>query len=182
MKTKNVLILIISIILICIPTQAFAWLTHETYIACNKINFSISALMNLMSFIVIIGYITGTLGYIRYSKQERKQKINNILIWLVITILQTAILMLGAKGVYKVGMEEYWIDTGRIKQVSEIRGFFSSMMRVTALTTILTYLISGIIYFAKSEEEKYKKFKKLVKWELIVAIVLIITLYIAKIL
>ena len=29
-----------------------------------------------MSFIVIIGYITGTLWYIRYSKQERKQKIN----------------------------------------------------------------------------------------------------------
>jgi len=138
--------------------------------------------MRIMAFIAIIAYITGTLGYVRHSKEEKKQKISNILIWLVITVLQVTLLLFGAVGVYKVGMEEYWLDSGRINQVNGVRGFLSSLMRVTALTTILTYLISGIIYFAKSKEEKYAKIKKLLKWQIIVAIILMITLYIAKIL
>ena len=182
MKTKNVLILIIGIILICIPTQVFAWLPHETIERCNPINFFISALMRMMAFIVAIGYITGALGYLRYSKKGGKQKAKNVLLWLVIAILQIAILLFGAAGVYKVGMEEYWIDSGRINQVSEVRGFFSSLMRVTALTTLLTYLINGILYFAKSKDEIYVKIKKMLKWQVIVAIVLTITLTIAKIL
>ena len=182
MKTKNVLILIIGIILICIPTQVFAWLAHETIERCNPINFFISALMRVMAFVVAIGYITGAIGYVRYSKKERKQKAKKVLLWLVMVILQIAILLFGAFCIYKVGMEEYWVDTGKINQVNEVRGFFSSLMRITAVTSLITYLISGIIYIAKSKDEIYVKIKKMLKWQVIVAIVLTITLTIAKIL
>ena len=138
--------------------------------------------MRMIVFAIVIGYITGALGYLRYSKKDGKQKAKNLLLWLIIVILQIAILLFGASGVYKVGIEEYWIHTGKINKVNEVRGFFSSFMRVTALTTFLTYLINGIIYFVKSKEETYVKIKKILKWQLLVAIVLTTTLTIAKIL
>jgi len=53
MKLRKVpLSIIISAMLISIPTGAFAWLQLSTYEACNVINSLISGLLKMIAFII----------------------------------------------------------------------------------------------------------------------------------
>lgn len=167
MKIKKVIIIIISIFLMCIPTKAFAWLQYDTYNACNKVNICISLLLILVAIIICIAYISISISYIRHSKKEKSQKVKDLLKWLVITIIQISVLIFGALGVGKIGMEWYWYPSGERFQFNEIDGYISNSIRIIAFISIIAYIVTAIIYFFKSKKENDKKLINLVKWQII---------------
>ena len=171
MKLKKYILLIIfiSIILFIIPTQSLAWLVKDIVYACNKINLCIAWILRIVGIIIAIAYISLSIGYLKYSKKEKKQKIKNILNWLIITVLQIAILFIGAFAVTEIGMEEYWYPTWERFQFSEIDGYISNGIRITALISIVAYIITSIIYFFKSKKENNQKIINIAKWQLITA-------------
>jgi len=180
MKLKKGLIIaiIISITLMFIPTEVFAWLAKDTYEACNIINMCISGLMRMTVFIITISFITLSIRHIRYSEKETKQKAKNILIWLVITIIQITILLLGATWVTQVGMETYW-STGERYQFHEIDGYISYAIRIVAMFLIVFYIIKSFVYWVQSEKEDIQKIINLAKWQMITATVVVILLILA---
>jgi len=181
MKTKKVLIFIVSIILMSIPITSLAWLPPgSTYIAPNKINLGISAILSMTAFVVCISYITMAMGYLRVSDDEGKQKAKNIFMWLIITIMQVTILVIGAYWVKEIGMEKYLFPSRERYQTSALSGYISSGLRLTALASILIYIIKGIRYYFKSEEETKNKVIKLAKWQLALDTIVVILLICAK--
>ena len=77
--------------------------------------------------------------------------------WSIITIIQIVILLLGALGVYKIGIELYWNHTGERFQINEIDGYISNFIRIIVLVAIIVYIIIAIIYFFKSKKRKIEK-------------------------
>ena len=180
MKIKKVVLsIIISITLIMIQTQVFAWLPYDVYDACNKVNICISVVLIIIAIIIFITYITSSIAYIRRSNKEKEQKIKKVRKWLIITIIQIAILILGALGVWKIGIEWYWNHTGERYQFHEIDGYISNSIRIVALASIIAYIIAAIIYFFKSKQETDKKIIKLAKWQMITAVIVVSLLILA---
>ena len=165
MKRKS-LIMIFSIILICMPTQIFAWTENTTYEACNIINSGISWLLKTMTFIIVISYMTGVIQYIKNSQIERKQKIKNIITWLIILIVEVSFLLSSALWVTQIGMETYW-STGERVQLSAGNGCITYYTRIFALILIIIYIITAIIYIAKSKQEKLRKAENVIRWQII---------------
>ena len=165
---KLPLIMIISTIIMCIPTQIFAWLQYSVYEECNIVNAGISWLLKTTAFIIVITYIIGTVKYIKHSNVEKNQKIKNILTWLIITIVQVSFLFAGALWVTEMGMESYWGAEKRnpFKGIQDYRPFG---IRVVALISCMTYIITTIIYIAKSKQEKIKKAENVIRWQIIAA-------------
>ena len=162
-----------------IPTKVFAWLPHETTETCNMVHACIAILLRVLTIIGGLGYITGAIIYIRYSEKEPKEKVKNILISLALFIIQIAILILGASWVKSIGMEEYWIDTGRINQTNIMRSYIPNMIRTFALASIMSYIITGITYFIKSRDKNKQKIINLAKWQIITIIIVVVLLLIA---
>ena len=162
-----------------LPTEVFAWLDKDIYYACNKVNICISDIMKIIAVIIGISYITLALAYIKHSKQEKKQKTTNLLKWLLLVIIQIAILLVGALWVTKVGMEPYWHPSGERYQFNEIDGYISNGIRITSLISIIVYTISSIIYFVKSKQENDKKIINLAKWQMITIIIVAMLLLLA---
>ena len=178
MKIKGKLAILISIILICIPTQIFAWLQYSTYEACNVINEGISLLLKTIAFTIIIIYITGVIKYIKSSKESKKEKIKNIITWLVIAIVEITFCLGGAIWVKEIGMETYW-SNGERYQFNEIDGYISNGIRLIGLFLIIVYLIKSIVYFVTEKEENIKKVEKIVRWQIIMTAVVVILLNLA---
>lgn len=180
MKLKKVLIFaIISIILISIPSEIFAWTTKDTtYEVCNIINVSMSGTMRTIAFAIAITYIVQAIKYTKHSKVEPQQKIKNIQISLIITIIQIIILLFGASWVLDVGMESY--NVGETYQVFEINKLIPNAMRIGAFVTILFYIIKAVIYFTSSEEENKLKVKNLIKWQMLTGVIFVALLLLAK--
>ena len=166
MKTKNVLIMIIIMIIMCIPTPIFAWLHNSTYEVCNIANVIISVIMRIAAFIIGISYITISIKYLRHSNSEKNQKLKNILIWLIIVILEVLCLVVGSLWVTEIGMEKYWTNGERF-QFNEIDGTISMGIRIGALISMIIYAIWAIIYYKKSKSEQIKKILNIVKWQVI---------------
>lgn len=182
MKLKKVLtiIAIISIILISNSIQVYGW-TQRTYEACNIINTCISGTIKLIAFIVAISYITVAIRYMRDAKEEKKQKLKNLLIWLIITIIQVTVLLLGAAWVTNAGIETYTYPTGERYGTYKLSEIISNAVRIIAFVSIMFYIIKSIAYFATSEEKNKEKITNLVKWQIITAIIVAILLNLAKI-
>ena len=178
MKIKGKLAILISMILICIPTQIFAWLQYSTYETCNVINQGISVLLKAIAFTIIIIYITGLVKYIKLSKESKKEKTKNIITWLVIAIVEVTFCLGGAIWVKEIGMETYW-SNGERYQFNEIDGYISNGIRIIALFFIIFYLIKAIVYFVTEKEENIKKVEKIVRWQLIMAAIVAILLNLA---
>ena len=175
---KKQLIIMLSTLLISIPSQIFAWLQYSTYEACNTINIGISWLFKTVAFIILISYITGSIQYIKHSDKPGKQKIKNILTWLIVTIVEVAFCLGGAIWVEEMGMETYW-SSGERFQFNEIDGYISNGLRIMALIAIIAFIIRAIVYFAKSKEDNLIKIEKMIKWQVIMASVVAILLIIA---
>jgi len=167
MKIKTIpIIMILSVIIICVPTHIFAWLQDSTYEACNIINSGISWLLKTISFIIVINYIIGTIRYIKSSKVRKNQKIRNLLTWLTITIVQVSFLLAGALWVTEIGMETYWA-TGKRVQTNEMAGYITYVIRGVALILIIMYIITAIIYIAKSKQKKIRKIENVIRGQMI---------------
>ena len=175
---KKQLIVIISTLLMCIPTQIFAWLQYSTYEACNRINEGISWFLKTVAFIIAISYITGAIQYIKHSKQSSKQKTKNILTWLIIATVEVVFCLGGTVWVKEIGMETYW-SSGERYQFNEIDGYISNGLRIIALISIIAYIIKSIVYYAKSKEDNLIKMEKVIKWQVIMASVVAILLILA---
>lgn len=179
MKIKKTIILIISIILISITTHAFGWLQYSTYEACNIVNYGISWLLRTIAFIIIISYFTGAIQYIKRSNQDKKQKIKNLLTWLIICIVQVTFLLAGSAWVTEIGMETYW-SSGERYQFNENDVYISNSIRIVAFIAILIYIITTLIYVAKSKQEKIKKAENLIKWQVVISAIVAGLLVFAK--
>ena len=180
MKNKKItLSIIISAILIFIPTQIHAWLQLSTYEACNIVNLGISWLIKTVAFIITISYITGVVQYIKHSKHEKKQKTQNILTWSAISIIQIIFLLVTTVWVKEIGMETYW-SNGTRYQFNEIDGYISYGIRALALIFIIAYIITSIVYFAKSKNQKIQKIENIVKWQVITFAVVAVLLILAR--
>lgn len=176
---KELTILIISIILTSIPVLTFAWTTKETtYEVCNIINVCISGTMKIVAWAIAIIYIVQAIKYIKFSKQEPQQKIKNIQISIIITIIEIVILLFGASWVLDIGMETY--NIGETYQSFEINKLVPNSMRIIAFVLLLFYIIKSIIYFATSEDDNKQKVKHLIKWQIVTAVVFVILLLLAK--
>ena len=178
MKIKGKLAILISIILICIPTQIFAWLHASTYEACNIVNEGISWLLKTIAFTIVIIYITGVIKYIKSSKESKKEKTKNIITWSVITIVEVTFCLGGAIWVKEIGMETYW-STGERYQFNEIDGYISNGIRIIVLFLIIFYLIKAIVYFVTTKEENIIKIEKIIRWQVIMTVVVAILLILA---
>jgi len=166
MKIKKILSLIISIILIYIPSQSFAWLQYSIYEKSNIINESISFIMKLLAFAIGISYITLGIQYLKHSEQEKKQKIKNALIWVMVIIVEIIFLVSGSLWVKEIGMETYW-TSGERYQFNEIDGYISNGIRVIAFILMMAYILIATIYYKKSKHEKILKAEKIIKWQVI---------------
>ena len=175
---KKQLIIMLSTLLISIPSQIFAWLQYSTYEACNTINIGISWFLKAVAFIIAISYITGSIQHIKHSEQSSKQKIKNILTWLIIAIVEVTFCLGGAIWVEEIGMETYW-SSGERYQFNEIDGYLSNSLRIIALIAIIAFIIRAIVYFAKSKEDKLIKIEKMIKWQVIMSSVVAILLILA---
>ena len=175
---KKQLMMIISTVLICIPTQIFAWLQYSTYEVSNTINTGIAGFLKAVAFIIVISYITGAIQHIKHSKQSSKQKMKNILTWLIVAIVEVTFCLGGAIWVEEMGMETYW-SSGERYQFNEIDGYISNGLRIMALIAIIAFIIRVIVYFAKSKEDKLIKIEKIIKWQVIMASVVAILLILA---
>jgi len=180
MKLKNALILIISIILISIPAEIFAWTTREvvTYEVCNIINVCISGTLRIVALAIGIIYIVGLNKYIKTSKEEPKQKVNKIKTITVIMIMEIALLLFGALWVIDVGMETY--VKGEVYQAINSQSLIPNALRIIAFVAIFFYIIKSIIYFTSEEEETQQKIKTLIKWEVVTAIITAVLLIVAQ--
>ena len=170
MKIKSKLIMMIIMVIMCIPTQIFAWLHNSTYEVCNIINVIISIILRIIALIIAISYITKTVKYLKNSPQEKKQKAKNVLIWLVIVILEILCLVVGSLWVNEIGMEKYW-SNGERYQFNENDGIISMGVRIGALISMVIYTIWAIIYFRKSKVEQIRKIQNIVKWQVIASAV-----------
>ena len=180
MKSKKILIPIITtLLLISIPTGAFAWLQLSTYEACNVINSLISGLLKIIAFIFTIICITGSIQYIKYSKREKKEKIKDVLTASLIILTQVMFLFSASVWVTEIGMEIYW-SNGQRYQINAIDGYISNGIRMIALISIIAYIITSIIYLVKSKTEEMQKLENVVKWELIISIIVVLLLILAK--
>ena len=166
---KVILSIIINIILMMLPIKALAWLPYNVYDACNKVNLCISVMLIIVAVIIAITYITSAILYMKKSQKGKSEKIKNVRKWLIITIIQIAVLILGAFGVKKIGMEWYWHPTGERYQFNEIDGYISNSIRIVALMTIIVYIITASIYFFRSKKEEGRKIINLTKWQIITA-------------
>lgn len=175
---KKQLIMIISTLLMCIPSQIFAWLQYGTYETCNTLNLGISWFLKAVAFIIVISYITGAIQHIKHSEQSSKQKMKNILTWLIVAIVEVTFCLGGATWVEEMGMETYW-SSGERFQFNEIDGYISNGLRIMALIAIIAFIIRAIVYFAKSKEDKLIKIEKMIKWQVIMASVVAILLIFA---
>jgi len=168
LKRKIILaIILMSIILINIPTKVLAWMPYYTYDACNPINIWISRGLIAIAIIIIYIYIMWVLIYGRKSQDEKNTKNKKIIKWLIIVLIQIAILILAAIGIKEIGMEWYWSHTGERFQINEVDGYISSAIRMVALIVIVAYIISSAIYFFKSKKEENVKLIELAKWQMI---------------
>ena len=175
---KKQLIMIISTLLMCIPSQIFAWLQYSTYETCNVINLGISWFLKAVAFIIVISYITGAIQHIKCSEKSIKQKIKNILTWLIIAIVEVTFCLGGVIWIQEIGMETYW-SSGERYQFNEIDGYISNGLRIMALIAIIAFIIRSIVYFAKSKEDKLIKMEKVIKWQVIMASVIAMLLIFA---
>jgi len=168
MKNKKIVlsIIITTIILMLMPTRAFAWLQYTTYEACNVINLGISGLLKIIAFIMGISYIAGIIKYIQISKIDKKQKIKNILTSLIIVIIEITFFWAASLWVKEIGMETYW-SSGERYQFREIDGFISGGIRIVAFISIIAYVITSMVYFIKSKQDNIKKVENVVRGQLI---------------
>lgn len=175
MKLKKELILtaIISIILINIPAEIFAWGTvrNATYEVCNMINVCIAGTLRIVALAIAIIYVVSIIKTKTSSKEETPQKIPTSLIPMIIQIV---VLLLAAFFVTQIGMETY--TYGMNYKAFDI----SDIMRIMAFVAIIFYIIKAIIYFATSEEENKQKIKTLIIWQIITAIITTILLVFAR--
>jgi len=180
MKLRKVpLSIIISAMLISIPTGAFAWLQLSTYEACNVINSLISGLLKMIAFIISVICITGGIQYIKHSKQDKKEKIKDVLTATLIIITQVMFLFSASVWVTQIGMETYW-SNGQRYQFNEIDGYISNGLRIIALISIIAYIITSIIYLVKAKKEEIQKLENVIKWELIVSVIVAGLLILAR--
>lgn len=78
---KKQLIMIISTLLMCIPSQIFAWLQYSTYETCNVINLGISWFLKAVAFIIFISlYYRGNSAYKAFGEiyQTKNKKYLNM--------------------------------------------------------------------------------------------------------
>lgn len=179
MKIKKALtiIAIISIILISNSIHVYGW-TQRTYEACNIINTCMAGTIRLIAFIIAITYLTVAIRCMRNIKKENKQK---LLAWLIITIIQVTVLLLGATWVTTIGIETYTYPTGERYGTYKLSEIISNAVRIIAFVSIMFYIIKSIAYFATSEEKNKAKITNLVKWQIVTGIIVAILLNIAKI-
>jgi len=177
MKKRKLLTLIaiMSIILICNSIEVYGWV-ERIYQACNIINVCIAGTLKLIAFIISISYITVSIRYIRDSKKEKKQKLKNLLIWLIITIIQVTVLLLGAAWVTEIGMETYIYPTGERYGTYKLSSFMSNAIRIITFVSIVFYIIKSIAYFATSQEKNKEKITNLVKWQIVISTIAAILL------
>ena len=172
-KKQILVMIIISIILISIPTKVFAWATEikSTYEVCNMINVCIAGTLRIAAFAIAIIYVISLLKAKKLSKQEEKHKTQKSLI---LIIIQIVMLLLAAFLVTQIGMETRFY--GEEYQMFEL----ADSIRVIAFVSIIFCIIKAIIHYATSEEDNKQKIVTIVKWELIASIIATILLIFAQ--
>lgn len=172
--------IIISLMLISIPTVIFAWTTKAvvTYEVCNMINVCISGTLRSAAFIIAIIYIVGMSKYIKNSKENPKQKMRKIKLSTIITIIEIALLLLGASWVIEIGMETY--AKGEVYEVFSTESLIPNLLRIMAFVAIFFYIIKSVIYFMSTEGDSIQKIKHLIKWEVITVIIAVVLLIVAQ--
>lgn len=182
MKMKKVIlsIIIISMIFMFIPTRVFAITAVYEY---NKINMIISFLLTITGVISSISYIIASIIYVIKSRKTKKQKIKDILKWLIILLSVDGTLMWGAKWAYLLGKTvvpknvEYITHTYYNNPVTL---HISYIIRISAILVIIGYIIWLISYFVKAKrEKKLIKGRNIIKWLIITVVSVVILLYIA---
>ena len=150
LKKEPILTIIISIILINIPAQIFAWgmPIKTTYEVCNMINTCIAGTLRIVALAIAIIYVISLLKTKKSSEQEEKQKIPKSLI---LIIIQIVVLLLAAFFVTQIGMQTRIY--GEEYQVFE----FPDIIRIIAFVAIIFCIIKAIIYYVSSEEENKQK-------------------------
>lgn len=180
MKSKKILVPILTtLLLISIPTKIFGWIQLSTYESCNMINSLISGLLKIIALIFTVICITGSIQYIKYSKQEKKQKIKDVLTAGLIILTQVMFLFSASVWVTEIGMETYW-SNGQRYQFNVIDGYISNGIRIIALISIIAYIITSVIYLVKSKRDEIQKLEDVIKWELIITVIVVLLLILAK--
>ena len=75
-----------------IPTQVLGWVTLDEKIAEKPTvytigDFRLAMVIRAVAVTIPIIYVIMTIIYLKYSEDDKKKKIINILIWLVITVI-----------------------------------------------------------------------------------------------
>ena len=92
MKIKILVpIVILVIALICIPTQVLGWIAADEEIV-QRPNYTmgeirLAMVIRAVAFTIPIIYLIMAIIYLKYSEDDKKRKIINTLIWLVITVI-----------------------------------------------------------------------------------------------
>lgn len=179
MKLKKVVLslIIISAILISIPTLVFAFMPHYQY---NSINMIISMILSALIPIIALIYIIWGIKYLIKSKDDKIEKIKKIVKWLIITIVGIAILIVGNSWVVMSGIESWSPMSNKIFQHNKVAYATAQTMRLIALVTIMVDIIFSVIYAIKSKEPS-KKIKNITKGIIITVVTVVLMLYIAPI-
>ena len=174
MKIKKlILIVMISLILISIPGQIWAWgaVARSTYEVCNMINICIAGTLRIVAFAVGIIYISAIIKHKASSKEEMSKKISKSIIPIIIQIV---VLLVAAILVTQVGLETRIY--GEKYQVFD----FSDIFRIIAFVSIVFCIIKAIIHYVSSEGENKQKIITIAKLEVITSIIVTILLIFAK--
>lgn len=166
MKTKRILIIFLSMMLNSFPKPIYAWLESSTYESCNIVNLCISWLLRLISAIIAITYITGSIKYTKQYKYERKNKIKNTLTWLIISTVEITFFLAASVWVTEIGMEKYWASGERV-QIRDIDEYISNSFRITSLISIIIYITISIKYLMKSKQEEISKVENIIRGQII---------------
>ena len=88
-KLVTITLLLITIIM-CIPTEALAWIAQDVEIEEPQHtigDFRLAMVIRAVAVTIPIIYVIMAIIYLKYSEDDKKKKIINILIWLVITVI-----------------------------------------------------------------------------------------------
>lgn len=180
MKAKNVIlsIIIISAIIISIPTLTFAVMPHYSY---NSINMAISMILGILIPIIAIAYVIWGIKYAIKSKDDKSVKLRKIMKWLIITVAGIAILIVGNLWVLSNGRESWSSLSDTVFKPNKFAYATAQTMRLIALGSIIVDIIYSAIYSIKSEKEPSQKIKNISKGIIMTVATVVLLLYIAPI-
>lgn len=159
-------------------SQTYANVAHLVY---NPINLVISSIILLLVPIVIIGLIFEIASIIK-SKEEKSNKMKNIIKAMLLTLAIIIILLIADLYVYSFGISDGWSPLFQTKFVpNEIATIISYFMRIVALIMIVCYIARTVKNIKNKDIAKKDKIKNITNELIIILIIICVILYFAPV-